>query len=80
MWQVWEYDDATGTMRRGVSAGQSDYGGTDVTYRFHRLDDDGRRIEYANGGFMLDFINGPKARWAKVRRIGAMTPGGQFTA
>jgi len=68
-----------GYLRRWC-AGQSDYGGTDVTYRFRRLDDDGRRIEYANGGFMLDSINGPKARWAKVRRIGAMTPGGQFTA
>ena len=76
MWQVWEYPLPTGDTARGIAAGFSDFGGTDVSHRFHRLGPDGRRIEYENGGHRLDIVNGPPAKLMK--RIGAMQPGGAF--
>ncbi len=72
MFQVWQYVDATGVTRQGVMRGYVDRGGTDVTYRFHRLDDSGVPIRYENGGRRVDLLNGPALKTAK--RIGAMTP------
>lgn len=77
MWQVWEYETPTGEVVRGIPAGTSDFGGTDVSQRFHRIGPDGRRVEYANGGVCLDIVSGSKLRAA--RRIGAMPPHGIFT-
>lgn len=64
---VWEYDDATGVRRRGLMVGYSDFGGTDVTYRFHRLDDANAPVTYPNGGILLDLVSG--ARLKEARRI-----------
>lgn len=69
MLQVWEYQEY-GVTYRGVMRGYSDHGGTDVTYRFHRLDNSGKPIRYDNGGIMLDVLNGSALKSAK--RIGAM--------
>lgn len=78
MKQIWTYQDAMGVQRFGAMAGFSDFGGTDVTYRFHRLDDSGRVIEYDNGGRCLDCVSGSRLKAAK--RVGAVKPGGAFQA
>jgi hypothetical protein len=72
MLHVWEYQDAAGVTRRGVMRGFTDRGGTDVTYRFHRLDDSGVPIRRPNGGRTVDFVGGPALKMAK--RVGGMTP------
>lgn len=64
MQAIWEYPDATDTMRRGVMLGFSDHGGTDVTYRFHRLDADGKPIEFDNGGRCVDCVSGSRLKRA----------------
>jgi hypothetical protein len=71
MLHIWEYPDATGVTRRGVMRGCVDRGGTDVTYRFHRLDESGAPIRYDNGGRCVDLVSGPRTKGA--RRIGGMT-------
>jgi len=71
MLHVWEYHDTTGVVRQGVMRGATDRGGTDVTYRFHRLDSDGKPIRFENGGRCVDLINGPALKSA--RRIGGMS-------
>lgn len=71
MLHVWEYQDARGVACRGVMRGHTDFGGTDVAYRFHRLDDTGRPITYDNGGIALDLVSGARLKAAK--RIGTMT-------
>ena len=73
---VWEYQDAIGVTRRGAMLGFSDHGGTDVTYRFHRLDESGEPIRYDNGGFMMDSVSGYKLKAAK--RIGNATVSGRI--
>lgn len=65
---VWEYETATGETVQGAMQGYSDRGGTDVSYRFHRLGADGRPITYANGGKLLDVVSGERLKAA--RRIG----------
>ena len=72
MMHVWEYQDATGVTRRGVMRGFTDYGGTDVTYRFHRLDNSGAPIRHDNGGRTVDLVSGPALKAAK--RVGGMSP------
>ncbi len=64
---VWEYKDATGVKHRGVMMGFSDFGGTDVTYRFHRLDENNTPIVFENGGISLDLVSG--ARLKEARRL-----------
>lgn len=76
MLQVWEYETATGVTVRGAMAGHSDFGGADISYRFHRLDDSGRVIETQNGGHLLDIVSGSRLKAAN--RIGAMPFGGAF--
>ena len=39
MKQVWQYSDATGVERLGAMRGFSDFGGSDITYRFDRIED-----------------------------------------
>ncbi len=65
---VWEYEVAGGCTVQGAMQGFSDFGGTDVSYRFHRLGDDGRPITYDNGGKLLDVVSGYRLKAA--RRIG----------
>ena len=65
---VWEYETTAGATVRGAMLGYSDHGGTDVSYRFHRLGEDGRPIRYDNGGILLDVVSG--ARLKRARRIG----------
>jgi len=72
MYQIWEYQDALGVTRRGISAGFGDFGGTDITYRFWRLDEDDKIIRFDSGGVMLDSVNGPRLKAA--RRVGAIRP------
>lgn len=72
MMHIWEYQDATGVTRKGVVIGHSDFGGTDVSMKFHRLDDAGKPIRYPNGGRAVDVVNGPALKCAK--HIGTMTP------
>ena len=75
MLQIWEYETYTG-KQRGIFAGFSDFGGTDVPYRFHRLDENGLKIESPNGGVHLDVVQGSLLKSAK--RIGAVNPGEAF--
>ena len=70
MLQIWEYNDAAGVRRKGVMRGFTDRGGTDVTYRFNRLDENGNPIVYANGGHEVDLVSGHALKSAK--RVGAM--------
>lgn len=76
MYQVWKYLDATDTERLGIIVRHSDFGGTDISYCFHRLGDDGRVIEFDNGGHRLNIVSGPRLKLAN--RVGAMEPGGSF--
>lgn len=78
MLQIWTYQDAMGVQRFGAMVGFSDFGGTDVPYRFHRLGDDGHVIEYPNGGHMLDVVSGGRLKAA--RRVGAIAPGEAFAS
>lgn len=78
MLQIWTYQDAMGVQRFGAMIGFSDFGGTDVPYRFHRLGNDGRVIEFPNGGRMLDVVSG--ARLQAARRVGAIAPGDAFAS
>jgi hypothetical protein len=72
--QVWAYQASDGVTYHGIMTGFTDRGGTDVTYRFHRLGPDGLPIVFDNGGIRLDLISGYALKQAK--RIGA-TPDGQ---
>lgn len=65
MLQIWEYPDATDVTRRGIMLGFSDCGGTDVTYKFHRLDDCGEPITYDNGGRCVDMVSGSRLKLAR---------------
>ena len=65
---VWEYEDCTGVPRNGAMLGSSEFGGTDVTYRYHRLNESGTPIVFDNGGIALDLVSGPRLKAA--RRIG----------
>jgi len=65
---VWQYEDGTGVQRNGAMLGFSDFGGSDITYRYHRLDESGNPIIYANGGIALDLVSGYRLKAAK--RIG----------
>ena len=65
---VWQYEDATGVTRKGAMIKFSDFGGTDVTYWFHRLDEEGKPIVHDNGGITLDLVSG--ARLKAATRIG----------
>lgn len=65
---VWEYEVLGDAMVRGAMLGYSDHGGTDVSYRFHRLDAEGRPIVYDNGGILMDVVSGSRLKAA--RRIG----------
>jgi hypothetical protein len=76
MLQVWEYETTAGATVRGAMAGFSDFGGGDVVYRFHRLDDAGRVMTFPGDGRMTDSLGG--ARLKAARRIGAMEVGGAF--
>lgn len=71
MMHIWEYRDAAGVMRHGVARGYVDRGGTDVSHRFHRLDDAGKPIRYENGGRCIDIVSGPAMKTA--RHVGTMT-------
>lgn len=62
---MWEYKDAVGVTRRGIFLGYSDFGGTDVSYRFHRLDENEQPIRYDNGGIHLDVVSGSRLKEAK---------------
>lgn len=76
MYQIWTYPDATGVMRYGIAYGFSDFGGTDVTQRFWRLDEKGMPMEFPNGGRQIDSLNGPACK--KAIRVGAVSPGKPF--
>lgn len=76
MLQIWSYIDATGATRLGAMRGYSDFGGSDITYRFHRLGGDGLPITHDNGGICLDLVSGFRLKAAK--RIGAVPPGEPF--
>lgn len=71
---VWEYE-VGGATYRGAMLGFRDYGGTDVSYRFHRLGEDGRPITFPNGGIRLDILSGAPLKAA--RRIGNVAAPGE---
>jgi hypothetical protein len=73
MLQVWVYPTSQGTVEYGVMLGFSDFGGTDITYRFHRLGKDGLPITFDNGGIRLDCVSGSSLK--RSQRVGA-TPSG----
>jgi hypothetical protein len=68
MLQVWCYTGSDGGAHYGVFQGFSNQGGTDVTYRFHRLGKDGLPITFDNGGMRLDCVSGSSLKAA--RRVG----------
>jgi hypothetical protein len=70
MRQVWEYKTAAGVLVRGIWLGYSDRGGTDITYRFHRLDQNNKPITHDNGGIELDLVSG--SRLLQAKRIGTL--------
>lgn len=70
MRQVWEYMASNNTTQRGLFVKFSDLGGTDITYYFHRLGDDGLVIKYQRDGRHLDCVNG--ARLKLAHRVGAV--------
>ena len=71
MRQVWEYEIAGGVKARGIFMRFSDRGGTDVTYWFHRLGEDGvTPIVGSNGGSTIDSVSG--ARLKEARCVGAL--------
>lgn len=67
-WNVWTYADATGVQREGAMVHVTDRGGTDITYWFHRMGEDGKPIAFPNGGIQLDLVSGSALKAA--RRIG----------
>ncbi len=67
-WNVWRYADATGVQRDGAMVHVTDRGGTDITYWFHRIGEDGRPIVSDNGGICLDLVSGAALKAAQ--RIG----------
>ncbi len=73
MFQVWRYLDATSVWRYGIMLGFTDYGGTDVTYKFHRIGDDGMPIVFDNGGRLVDFASGERLK--QSNRVGAVRAG-----
>ena len=68
MQQVWEYEDATGATRRGVMLEFSVRGGSDVTYKFHRLGSDGKPVEFRNGGRCVDYCSGERLKRTRPDR------------
>ena len=76
MLQVWAYDDGAGVRRRGLVLSIIDRGGSDVTWQFHRLGDDGTPI-IRNGVKIVDFVGGPSMKTAKL--LGAVEEGDAFT-
>ena len=73
MLQVWSYMASDGAAYYGVMVGFSDFGGTDVTYRFHRFGDDGLPITFSNGGIRLDCVGGYNLK--NAQRVGATHKG-----
>lgn len=65
MRQIWQYQTQTGQTVRGAMRGFSDFGGTDLNYRFHRLDDAGNPVVYENGGILLDVVSGARLKAAR---------------
>jgi hypothetical protein len=65
---VWQYEDCTGRICKGAMLGFSDFGGTDITYRFHRLNENGFPIVHDNGSMTLDLVSGSRLKAAT--RIG----------
>lgn len=76
MLQIWEYRDSADVVRLGAFLDFRDYGGTDVSYKFHRLGADGLPVIYENGGKLVDIVAG--ARLKLARRIGAAKIGEAF--
>ena len=72
MRQVWKYETSNG-WQYGLFQGYSDHGGTDITYRFHRLGADGLPICFDNGGIRLDCVSGSRLKAAE--RVGATKEG-----
>jgi hypothetical protein len=62
MLQIWEYETPTGTYK-GVFANAVEFTGTDLSYSFYRLDENGKR------GPVLDVVRGERLKAA--RRIGS---------
>ena len=61
---IWEYTDRTGVIRRGHFVRHSDFGGTDVTYTFHRHDENGKPITTATGR-IVDLVSGQRLKLAR---------------
>jgi hypothetical protein len=76
MLQVWAYPASNGCVYHGIFTGFSDFGGTDVSYRFHRLGDNGLPITFDNGGIRLDIVSGSSLK--RANRIGAVKQGEPF--
>ena len=77
MRQVWAYTSSAGTAEYGLFMGFSDFGGTDVTYRFHRLGPDGLPITFSNGGIRMDSVSGSSLK--KANRVGAVNDGAAWS-
>lgn len=73
MLQVWKYRDYMNVERHGIMQGFSDFGGTDVSYRFHQLGEDGLPITFPNGGIRLDIVSGQRLK--EAQRVGAVHQG-----
>jgi hypothetical protein len=66
MLSVWKYLDATGIERKGVFLGYYEYSGTDVGYKFHRINEEtGLPVGFNNGGKLVDIVSGHKLKQAE---------------
>jgi hypothetical protein len=73
---VWCYTASNGCTYYGIFKSFYDRGGTDVSYHFHRLGDDGLPIVFDNGGIRLDIVSGSSLKNAK--RVGTVKQGEAF--
>lgn len=64
---IWTYE-ADGAQQRGLFLDFYDRGGTDVSYKFHRLNAAGQPIVYDNGGRLVDMISGERLKAASPVR------------
>jgi hypothetical protein len=79
--QVWIYPASNGCVYHGIFLGFSDFGGTDISYRFHRLDDQGLPIAFTSAdgkhqGIRLDIVSGSSLK--RAQRVGAVEIGQAF--
>ena len=65
MLSVWKYKDNLSVDCYGIFLKHADFGGTDITYFFHRLGKDGLPIVFDNGGKKMDLVSDTRLKQAE---------------